>query len=73
MGNSKAFHPETSKEANLRADAPIALADLRRLVESVEGPCVSIYVPTHRAGPEIREDPIRLAAASVTFSTVAGF
>src|SRR5690606_15766891 len=24
------------------------------------GPCVSIFMPTHRLGPETRQDPIRL-------------
>lgn len=35
------------------------LTDIRTLF-AVEGPCVSIFLPTHRAGPEIRQDPIRL-------------
>jgi hypothetical protein len=35
--------------------------DLRELTEQVEGPFVSLYMPTHRKGKEtIREDPIRL-------------
>lgn len=33
---------------------------LKALVEPRSGPCVSIYLPTHRAGAEIRQDPIRL-------------
>jgi hypothetical protein len=39
-------------------------ADLEALVERQAGPCVSIYQPTHRAGPDTRryaqQDPIRL-------------
>ena len=34
--------------------------ELRTLVERTEGPCVSIFMPTHRAGKETRQDPIRL-------------
>ena len=34
--------------------------DLRQLVNHASGPCVSLYLPTHRAGPETRQDPIRL-------------
>jgi hypothetical protein len=34
--------------------------DLERLAASGSGPCVSLYLPTHRAGPEIEQDPIRL-------------
>lgn len=34
--------------------------DLRELVEAPPGPSVSIYMPSHRAGPETRQDPIRL-------------
>lgn len=34
--------------------------ELRTLAERTAGPCVTIYMRTHRAGPDIREDPIRL-------------
>jgi hypothetical protein len=34
--------------------------DLRSLLEHGDGPCVSVYVPTHRGGAAVREDPIRL-------------
>ena len=34
--------------------------DLRSLVEAPAGPSVSIFMPSHRAGPEVRQDPIRL-------------
>ncbi|MEB3355408.1 MAG: hypothetical protein VKK04_01585 [Synechococcales bacterium] len=37
-----------------------ATADLQNLVEAQHQPCVSIYLPTHKAGPETRQDPIRL-------------
>lgn len=38
--------------------------DLRALVERNHWPCVSLYLPTHRAGrQETREDPIRLRNA----------
>lgn len=48
-------------------DAPGALGDIdllppddvRTLVD-VEGPCVSIFLPTHRAGSEVAQGPIRL-------------
>ncbi len=33
--------------------------DLIALMEEREGPHVSLYMPTHRAGPETRENPIR--------------
>ena len=33
--------------------------DLRYLHESAEPPCVSIYLPTHRAGAETQQNPIR--------------
>ena len=37
--------------------------DIKALVERRHGPCVSIYQPTHRAGPDTRtyalQDPIR--------------
>lgn len=35
-------------------------ADLRRLAETSEPYCVSIYMPTHRTGVETRQDPLRL-------------
>ncbi|MFA5065819.1 MAG: hypothetical protein WC566_10190 [Dehalococcoidia bacterium] len=34
--------------------------DVRILVENPVGPCISIYMPAHRAGEQIRQDPIRL-------------
>jgi hypothetical protein len=34
--------------------------DLRQLVNNASAPCVSLYLPTHRAGPETQQDPIRL-------------
>lgn len=34
--------------------------DLRRLLDASAEPAVSIYMPSHRAGPDVRQDPIRL-------------
>lgn len=34
--------------------------DIDRLLEKSSGPVVSLYLPTHRAGPQIQQDPIRL-------------
>ncbi|HEX2055068.1 MAG TPA: hypothetical protein VHF07_01165 [Nitrospiraceae bacterium] len=34
--------------------------ELKSVVAAGHKPAVSIYLPTHRAGPEIRQDPIRL-------------
>jgi len=33
--------------------------ELKRLIQRGEGPCVSIYMPTHRMFPETKQDPIR--------------
>ncbi len=38
----------------------LTLKDFRFLVSYREGPCASLFMPTHRAGPQIRQDPIRL-------------
>jgi hypothetical protein len=35
--------------------------DLKTLVVKNEGWCVSIFMPTHRTGPDTQQDPIRLA------------
>jgi hypothetical protein len=35
-------------------------SDLRALVINARSPCVSLYLPTHRAGAETLQDPIRL-------------
>lgn len=35
-------------------------AELNQLLEPRTRPCVSLYLPTHRLGPEIQQDPIRL-------------
>jgi hypothetical protein len=34
--------------------------DLRALVREHDGLCVSVYMPTHRVGREVQQDPIRL-------------
>ncbi len=34
--------------------------ELEKLVEERGGPCVSIFLPTHRSGTETQQDPIRL-------------
>lgn len=34
--------------------------ELRILTQAGQGRCVSIFMPTHRAGPETQQDPIRL-------------
>ena len=34
--------------------------ELKGLVENREGTCVSIFMPTHRKGPETQQGPIRL-------------
>ncbi|MFC2049893.1 hypothetical protein ACFLTN_01785 [Chloroflexota bacterium] len=38
----------------------LSMNELRVLMEKPEGPCVSIFMPTHRAGEQTRQDPIRL-------------
>jgi len=34
--------------------------ELKTLIQKHEGPCVSIYMPAHRAFPDTKQDPIRL-------------
>jgi hypothetical protein len=34
--------------------------ELQSIIQISQAPAVSIFVPTHRAGPEIQQDPIRL-------------
>lgn len=34
-------------------------ADLKVLTDRREGRCVSVFLPTHRAGPDVQQDPIR--------------
>jgi hypothetical protein len=38
----------------------ISKDELRELMEKQDGYCVTIYLPTHRAGADIEQDPIRL-------------
>lgn len=33
--------------------------ELKKLSQSIENPCISIYMPTHRTGRETEQDPIR--------------
>ncbi len=37
----------------------ISREEIKRLIEQPKGNCVSIYMPTHPAGAEVRQDPIR--------------
>ncbi len=34
--------------------------ELREIAETQAANCVSLYLPTHRAGPDVQQDPIRL-------------
>lgn len=34
--------------------------ELKTVITEARGPAVSIFLPTHRAGPDIQQDPIRL-------------
>jgi hypothetical protein len=38
----------------------ITIEDLRRIADTTGEWCTSIFLPTHRAGPEAQQDPIRL-------------
>ncbi|MEX2491609.1 MAG: hypothetical protein WD425_07585 [Nitrospirales bacterium] len=38
----------------------ILIPDLHELLDQQEGPCLSLFMPAHPAGPEIRQEPIRL-------------
>lgn len=38
----------------------LSRAELEQLIEEPEGLCVSIFLPTHRAGAQTQQDPIRL-------------
>lgn len=37
----------------------VSKEDIKRLIAQTSEPCVSIYMPTHRTGQEVRQDPIR--------------
>lgn len=37
----------------------LSIDELKNLVANPEPPCVSLYMPMHKAGPEIRQNPIR--------------
>lgn len=38
----------------------LSKSELRTLMERQSGPCISLFLPTHRAGPEGQQDPVRL-------------
>lgn len=40
--------------------ALLSQQELQSVIEQSQGPCVSLFLPTHRAGPDIQQDPIRL-------------
>lgn len=37
----------------------ISIDELKNLIENSQAPCVSLYMPMQKAGPEIRQNPIR--------------
>lgn len=39
---------------------PVTRSEIRRLAVRDGGPCVSIFMPTHRFRPDVGEDPLRL-------------
>jgi hypothetical protein len=38
----------------------VSLEELKSIMTGTHSPAVSLFLPTHRAGPEIQQDPIRL-------------
>ena len=38
---------------------PLSIDEIKTLVENAQSPCVSLYMPTQKAGPETRQNPIR--------------
>jgi len=38
----------------------LSLEEVRELAQASENPSISIYMPTHRGGPEVQQDPVRL-------------
>jgi len=38
----------------------LAKTELQQLIRTVGGPCISVFMPTHRAGVQTLQDPIRL-------------
>ena len=44
---------------NLSEIDAVTDSDMRALAGHQDGPCVSMFMPTHRAGPETRQDPVR--------------
>lgn len=45
---------------SLRSEDRLNNDDFRALNSHRNGPCVSLFMPTHRGGPQVRQDPIRL-------------
>jgi len=37
----------------------LSIDELKTLIENSQTPCVSLYMPMQKAGPEIRQNPIR--------------
>lgn len=63
METPRAFAPRKDDGSSLKAFAPMSLAELRDLVAEGSGPRISIYVPTHRVGHDVRQNPIRFKNA----------
>jgi hypothetical protein len=38
----------------------VTIDDLKPLMEPQDGWCISLFMPTHRGGPDVQQDPIRL-------------
>lgn len=38
---------------------PLSIDELKRLIENSQRPCASIYLPMEKAGPDVRQNPIR--------------
>jgi len=47
------------RAVNLSEIDVVTDSDLRALAGHQDGPCLSMFMPTHRAGPETRQDPLR--------------
>ncbi len=51
--------------AGIRTDEsdPFGRLELDQLAQPQRSPCISLYLPTHRAGADIQQDPIQLRNA----------
>src|ERR1700746_2069845 len=53
------YYRDLSQRGKQPVSKPITIRELQTLLTPRPGPCISLYLPTHRRLPQAKQDPVR--------------